>query len=145
MLEKYKGIGKIRPFLIFWLCDETFSIASSVEPPKDIPKNYFYGFISVLDYIYWVFGSFLGGVLGHMITFNTQGLDFVLTALFVVLFIEQVKAKENRLPGIIGLVCTTVGLAIFGADQFVIPSMLLILLVFIIGRKKRWFSVQAKL
>ncbi len=144
MLDKYKGTGKIRPFLIYWLCDETFSITSSVDPPSGIPKSYFYGFISFLDYSYWVLGSFLGGVLGNLITFNTQGLDFVLTALFIVLFIEQVTARENRRPGIIGLTCTTVGLAVFGSERFVIPSMVLILVILLIGRKKKCIFPQTK-
>lgn len=144
MLDKYKGIGKLRFFLIYTLCDETFSISSSVEPPPEIPKSYFYGFISFLDYGYWVFGTFLGGVLGNFLTFNTQGLDFVLTALFVVLFVEQVTAKENRIPGIIGLTCTVVGLALFGSGQFVIPSMGLILAVSLIRRKKACISAPVK-
>ncbi len=135
MLEKYKGLGKARFFLIFWLCDETFSIACSVEPPPDIPKAWFYGGISFLNYSYWVTATFIGGVLGHFISFNTTGLDFVLSALFVVLFIEQILTKENRVPGVIGLICTVAGRLLFGADNCVIPSMLLILTVFILGRQ----------
>lgn len=136
MLDKYRGLGKIRPFLIFWLCDETFSISSSVEPPQDIPRAYFYGMISFLDYSYWVLGSTLGGLLGNFIAFNTTGLDFALTALFVVLFLEQVLRKENRLPGLIGMTCTAAAITVFGSGNFVIPSMALILAVFFVGRKK---------
>ena len=135
LLDKYKGLGKIRFFLIFWLCDETFSIACSADPPAGIPKAYFYGWISFLNYSYWVCATFIGGVLGQLLTFNTAGLDFVLTALFTVLFLEQLLTKENRLPGMIGLVCTIAGRLLFGADNCVIPSMLLILAAFIFGRK----------
>lgn len=136
MLEKYKGLGAIRPVLIYTLCDETFSISSGVAPPPDISRKYFYLSISLLDYLYWIFGTFLGSVAGRLLTFDTTGLDFVLTALFVVLFIEQVKKRENRLPGLIGLACTAACLAVFGAGQFVIPSMLLILAILLIGRNK---------
>lgn len=136
MLDKYKGIGKVRGFLIYTLCDETFSIASSVNPPENIDRKLFYFFISFLNYIYWIIGSFLGGTLGTLITFNTKGLDFVLTALFVVLFIEQMKLKENRIPGFIGLFCTVVSLIIFGATNVVIPAMIFIVASLLIRRRK---------
>ncbi|MDD5936142.1 MAG: AzlC family ABC transporter permease [Clostridiales bacterium] len=136
MLPKYKGLGKIRGFLIYTLCDETFSIECSVEPPEGVERKYFYFFISLLDYLYWVLGSFLGGVVGNLIKFNTKGLDFALTALFVVLFLEQWKKKENRISCIIGVVCTTIALLVVGATNFVIPAMVLILFVLTIGRKK---------
>ncbi|PKM72722.1 MAG: branched-chain amino acid transporter AzlC [Firmicutes bacterium HGW-Firmicutes-16] len=137
MLEKYKGLGKVRAFLIYTLCDETFSISSSVTPPEDIDRKYFYLSISLLDYLYWVLGTFLGSVLGNFVTFNTKGLDFVLTALFVVLFLEQMKKIENRIFGLIGIACTVVALVFFGASNLVIPAMILILLVLLgMGRKK---------
>ncbi len=136
MLEKYRGLGAARPVLIYTLCDETFSIASGVAPPEGVSRKYFYLSISLLDYIYWVSGTFLGSVAGRFFTFDTAGLDFVLTALFVVLFIEQMKKRDNRLPGLIGLAATTVCLAAFGATRFVIPAMLLILAVLLLGRNK---------
>ena len=136
MLEKYKGLGKLRGFLIYTLCDETFSISSSIEPPDCINKKYFYFSISLLNYLYWVFGTFLGGVLGGFLSFNTQGLDFVLTALFLVLFLEQMENKKNRIPGIIGISCTAVSLWLFGAENFIIPSMALIVFVFLLRRKR---------
>lgn len=136
MLGKYKGLGVIRPILIYTLCDETFSISSGVEPPEGVSRKYFYLSISLLDYIYWVLGTFFGGVAGQLVTFDTTGLDFVLTALFVVLFIEQVKKRGNRLPGLIGLAATAVCLTVFGATRFVIPAMLLILAVLLLGRNK---------
>lgn len=136
MLKKYRGLGKVRGFLIYTLCDETFSISSSITPPEGINRKYFFLIISLLDYLYWVTGTFLGGVLGNFITFNTQGLDFVLTALFVVLFLEQIKNKGNRISGLIGLIGTIIGLCMFGANNLVIPSMMIILFVLLVGRKK---------
>lgn len=136
MLDKYKGLGKIRGFLIYTLCDETFSLSSSVEPKENISKKYFYFAISFLDYIYWIVGTFLGGVLGNFITFNTEGLDFVLTALFVVLFLEQMKDRKNWIIGGIGVIATVLCLWLFKADNLVIPSMVLILVVLLIRRKK---------
>lgn len=136
MLSKYKGFGKARAFLIYTLCDETFSISSSIEPPEGVNRKYFYLTISFLNYSYWVLGTALGGIAGNFITFNTKGLDFVLTALFVVLFTQQMKKKENRIFGIIGLAGTAVGLCLFGSDNLVIPSMLIILSILLMGRKK---------
>ncbi len=135
MLDKYKGLGKVRGFLIYTLCDETFSISSSIQPPEGIHRKFFYLSISLLNYSYWVFGTLIGGLVGGFITFNTLGLDFVLTALFVVLFLEQMKVKQNRIYGFIGLLCTLVALLIFGADQMVIPAMLFILFALMIRRK----------
>lgn len=136
MLEKYKGFGKIRFFLIYMLCDETFSIASSIEPPEDVDRKWFYFAVSLLDYLYWQLGTFLGAVIGNVITFNTEGLDFALTALFVVLFIEQMKKKENRNSGLIGIFATVLALVIFGADNLVIPAMIIVLGCLLAGRRK---------
>ena len=108
MLDKYKGFGKVKGFLIYTLCDETFSIVSSVNPPDGIEPKYFYLSISLLDYLYWVFGSLLGGLLGGFMPFDMKGLDFALTALFVVLFLEQMKKKGNWILGLIGIACALV-------------------------------------
>ena len=136
VLEKYKGLGKVRGFLIFAITDETFSLVSAVEPPEGAERKDFYFWLSFLDYLYWVTGSVIGALMGGMITFDTTGMDFALTALFVVLFMEQWKKKENRPAGIIGVACAAVSLAVFGADNLVIPAMLLILAVLLGGRKK---------
>ncbi|CAB1245366.1 branched-chain amino acid / methionine exporter [Ruminococcaceae bacterium BL-4] len=136
MLDKYKGLGKAKGFLIYTLCDETFSICSSITLPDGVNRKYFYLSISLLNYSYWVLGTALGGIVGNFITFNTNGLDFALTALFVVLFLEQMKKKENRISGFIGLAGTIIGLSLFGADNLVIPSMLIILAILLAGRKK---------
>jgi len=135
VLDKYKGLGKIRAFLIFSLTDETFSLVSTLEPPEGVEHRDFYFWISLLDYAYWVTGSALGGLLGGLITFNTTGLDFALTALFVVLFMEQWKKKANRPAGLIGIGCTVVSLMVFGPDNLVIPAMVLILAVLLGGRR----------
>ena len=136
VLEKYKGLGKVRAFLIFTLTDETFSLVSTLEPPEGVERKDFYFWLSLLDYAYWVTGSAIGGLLGGLLTFNTTGLDFALTALFVVLFMEQWKKRSNRPAGLIGIGCTVVSLLVFGADNLVIPAMILILLVLLGGRKK---------
>lgn len=136
MLGKYRGMGWAKVPLVYTLSDETFSIVSSVEPPEGIGARDFYLAVSGLDYIYWVGGSVLGALAGQFIRFDTTGLDFALTGLFVVLFIEQVKNPENRRSGVIGMACTVAALAVFGADKLVIPAMILVLVVLLLGRKK---------
>ncbi|MEA5026718.1 MAG: AzlC family ABC transporter permease [Erysipelotrichaceae bacterium] len=128
MLKKYQGLGKLKYFLIYTLCDETFSIVSSVKIPETMDAKTFYFLTSLLDYLYWVLGTFLGSLLGPFITFNTEGLDFVLTALFVVLFMEQMKKKENRVFGLIGISASVCCLYLFGSASFIIPALILILL-----------------
>ena len=136
LLPKYRGLGRLRYFMIYTLSDENFSLSSSVEPPEDTDPTLFYFAMSFLTWLYWVACSMLGGLLGGLITFDITGIDFALTALFVVLFIEQVVKKENRAPGAAGLVCAVAGLAVFGADNMVIPAMVLTLAVLLLGRRK---------
>ena len=136
MLEKYRGTGWARPFLIFSLTDETFSLVSTLEPLDGATRRAFYFWISLLDYLYWQVGSVLGALIGGLLPFDTTGLDFALTALFIVLFLEQWRKRENRPAALIGLGCTAVSLAVVGADRLVIPAMVLILAVLLGGRNK---------
>lgn len=136
LLEKYRGLGRVRGFLIYTLCDETFSLVSSLEPPEHVERRDFYFWISLLDYSYWIIGTALGGLVGGFVPFDTTGMDFALTALFVVLFLEQWYHRENRPAGVMGILCTAAALALFGPDNLVIPAMFLILLVLLGGRKR---------
>lgn len=136
LLEKYKGLGKARAVLIYTLCDETFSLVSSLEPPPEVDRKRYYLCISLLDYAYWVAGTAAGGFLGNLIPLNTTGMDFALTALFVVLFMEQWKRRENRPAGAAGLACAAVSLAVCGAENMVIPAMVLVLAVLLGGRRR---------
>lgn len=137
MLSKYKGLGRVKPFLIYTLCDETFSIACSKEPPEGISPKWFYFFISFFDYVYWVAGSVLGSLLGGLIRFNTKGLDFALTALFVVIFTEQwLNTKGQHFSAVAGVGASGACLLLFGADMFIIPSMIAILVILTVFRKQ---------
>ena len=136
LLSKYRGAGRLKYYLIYTLSDENFSLSSSVEPPEDVEPPLFYFAMSFLTWLYWVVFSMLGGLVGSLLTFDTTGIDFALTALFVVLFIEQVTKRENRASGWIGLVCSVAALAVFGADNMVIPAMVLTMAVLLLGRRK---------
>ena len=127
MLDKFKGTGKMKPYLIFGLTDETFSILCTTEPPEGISRNWFMFFTTLLNQCYWVAGSLIGSVLGSVISFNTKGLDFVLTALFIVIFTGQWQENEDHLPAIIGIVVTVACRIYFGSSSFLIPAMIGIL------------------
>lgn len=136
MLDKFKDTGKYKYFLIYGMSDETFSILHSVETSTDIDRKLFMFFVTLLDHFYWVFGTFIGGVLGYLIPLNTRGLDFVLTALFIAIFINQWKKKGNQKVSLIGLFSSLICLLIFGASNFIIPSMILIILLLTMFRKQ---------
>ena len=126
MLEKYKNTGLKKLYLIFALTDETFSINCSTPVPEGIEKGKFYLAVSLLDQIYWVSGATLGGILGSFIPFNTEGLDFVMTAMFVVIFIEQWLKEKKHYTALIGVFCSVFCLLVFGAESFIIPTMVCI-------------------
>lgn len=135
MLDKYKGTGFKKLYLIFGMCDESFSINYTAEIPKDVDKGWFMMWVTVLNQFYWVLGSTLGGIFGSFIHFNTEGLDFVMTALFVVIFLEQWMKEKNHTNAIVGLVISILCLILFGKDDFIIPAMLGILGILTLFRK----------
>jgi 4-azaleucine resistance transporter AzlC len=136
MLSKFKATGNKKSYLIFGLTDETFSILCSTEPPKDVDRGWFMFFITLLDQIYWILGSVLGSLLGSVIHFNTKGIDFVLTALFVVIFINRWRSTQNHLPVLIGVGSSILCRFIFGSANFIIPSMVVILLLVTVFKNK---------
>lgn len=136
MLDKYKGTGRAKFYLIFGLTDETFSINCATEPPAGLSRQRFYLLVTLLNHSYWVTGSVLGSVLGSLIHFNTKGLDFVLTALFVVIFLNQWQTSRDHRPAMIGIACSVVCVWIFGPNQFIIPAMLAIVAVLALLRHK---------
>lgn len=136
MLEKYniKGFRKI--YLIYGMCDESFSINCSIEVPEGVDKGWFMFFVTLFNQLYWVSGATIGGLLGNFITFNTKGLDFVMTALFIVIFVDRFMTRKVHLPALLGLGITALSLVVFGADNFIIPAMPVILLALTVFRKK---------
>lgn len=135
MLDKFKNTGKLKPYLIFGLTDETFSVLCGIDAPENVDKKWFMFFVTILDQCYWVTGSVIGGFIGSALSFNIPGLDFVLTALFVVIFVGQWLETKEHMPALIGLLCALICRLIFGASNFIIPSMIAILVCFIAAKK----------
>ena len=128
MLNKFGDMGKKKPYMIFSLTDETFSLLSSAQPPEGVDKNWFYFFIALLDHSYWIIGSVIGGIIGSVWSFNTNGIDFVMTSLFLVIFIEQWKSNKNHIPALTGVFVTLLCIITFATTNFILPSMILILI-----------------
>lgn len=136
MLDRFKGMGWKKIYLIFGMCDETFSVNYTADVPKDVDSGWFMFFVTLLNQIYWVLGATLGGLFGSLITFNTEGLDFVMTAMFVVIFLEQYLKDKNHLNSYIGLGVSLLMLLFFSADNFMIPAIAGILICLSAARKR---------
>ena len=128
MLDRFRGLGWKKLYLIFGMCDETFSVTCSVRAPEGVDEGWFMTFVTLLDQLYWVLGAALGGLCGALLTLNTEGLDFVMTAMFVVIFLENWLKEENHTSSLLGLALPLVCLVLFGAQSFILPSMAAILL-----------------
>lgn len=136
LVERFNRFGKSRWYMIFALTDETYSLLCTTRVPDDVDEEKFLLAISLLDHFYWVLGSAIGAIAGTVLPINSEGIDFAMTALFVVIFIEQWMQKKNRIPAVVGVAAAFVSLQIFGADSFVLPAMLTILFVLFVGKKK---------
>ena len=129
MLEKFKGTGLKKLYLIYGMCDETFSVNYVADIPADVDRGWFMFFVTLLNQIYWVAGATLGGLFGSLITFNTKGLDFVMTALFAVIFLDRLMTEKKHYTAAIGVLSALACRLIFGADSFMLPTMGLMLLL----------------
>ena len=133
MLEKYQNLKRHRIYNIFALTDETFSIACS----KKVEDEEYYFFLSVLNHSYWITGSLIGNVLGDILPFNYTGIDFSMTALFIVIVISQWENSTDHLPVILSFIISIICLIVFGSDDFLIPSMIGIIIYLFVLRKIR--------
>ena len=125
MLDKYQDAGKKKPYLVFALTDETYSLVCTPAPEGTDATSYYF-WVSLLDQIYWIVGSVIGGVLGPILPFDSTGMDFAMTALFVVIFVEQWLSAKSHIPALLGLGISLGCLLLLGPTNFVIPSMVLI-------------------
>lgn len=136
LLDKYRGTGIVKPYLIFGLTDETYSITATTTLEDGIDPKKYYFFLTALNHSYWITGCTLGAVLGMFLPFSSEGVDFAMTALFIVIMTEQWLSSENHLPAILGASTTVLCLVIFGAEYFIVPSLCLISAEMVIFRKR---------
>lgn len=136
-IEKFRSYSWRYPYLIFSLTDETYGVNSSFS---DVPKGVNEGdarfLIGLFDHIYWIIGSVIGSLAGQLIKIDFTGIDFSMTALFTVIFIDQMRASKSKLPGIIGIFCAIICLLIFGADKFLLPSLIVTVAILLLGKNR---------
>ena len=136
MLGRFKNMGLKKPYLIFSLCDETFAIDNGTKIPDTVNRGWFYFFVGLLNQASWVAGATFGGILGGRITFGTSGLDFVMTAMFVVIFVDQWMTTKHKshMAALTGIAVPAICLSLFGPDDFMIPSLIVMLVSFFVLR-----------
>lgn len=135
MVDAYKDAGRKKPYMIFALTDETYSLVSRNQVPEGMDRHTYCFLVSLFDQIYWVAGSVMGSLAGTLLPINYEGIEFVLTALFVTIFVEQWLSTRNHVPALIGVAATVVCLLVFGRDVFLIPSMVLIAVLLTVTQK----------
>ena len=137
MLGKYKNVGWKKFYLIYGMCDETFSVNCTAKIPEDVDKGWFMFFVTLLNQIYWVGGATLGALLGYVIHFDTTGIEFVMTALFVVMFLNQWEEKgADHKAALTGVGASLLCLLVFGGQNFILPTMALIIVCFLLAEKR---------
>ena len=135
MLDKFKGLGWKKYYLIFGMCDETFSINCSAKIPDDIDRGWFYFWITLLNQLYWSAAATTGGIIGSLLKIDTSGISFVMTAMFVVIFLEQWLKEKEHTSSLVGLTISVLCLIIFGPDSFMVPTMVLVVGLLALLRK----------
>ena len=136
MIDTYKDAGQFKPYMIFALTDETYSLLCDGTTPDGTEPNLYRFFVSLFNQCYWVSGSVLGSLLGTVLPFPTTGIEFSMTALFIASFTEQWLSTKDHVPALTGLFCTLLCLVLFGSSRFLIPAMLLITLVLTLLRRR---------
>ncbi len=136
MLDQYRNVGWKKFYLIYGMCDESFTVNCSVTPPPEVDRGWFMFFVTLLNQVYWVGGATFGALLGYVIRFETKGIEFVMTALFVVMFLNQWEESKDHRFALTGLGCSLFCLLVFGSGGFILPAMILIILCFTLSKKK---------
>lgn len=136
LLQKYKGLGIAKLYMIFALTDETYALVSTKRMPEGASRKMYYFLVSLFDHCYWILGCCLGAIIGSVLKINFEGIDFALTALFVTILIDQWLSTKNHLPVFVGMISTAVCLAIFGSEKFLIPSMIVIVVILTLTKSK---------
>ena len=136
MIGRYKNEGRRKWYLYYALCDETYAMLSKDDGPKDVNISAYRLLVSLFDQLSWLFGSFLGGWIGTLLTFDSTGIDFAMTALFTTVFIQQWIVSKCHIPAVLGLMATLVCRILFGRDLFLIPAMVIIIVVLTVMRSK---------
>lgn len=135
-IERYRRMGKAYPYMVFSLTDETYSLLCRTKIPMELDEKKVTFWISLLNQCYWIAGSVIGGLAGQLITFDSTGIDFSMTALFVAITVEQWQENKNHIPAVSGFIASMLFLILLGADRFILPSLTLSVILLLITRKR---------
>ena len=136
LFDKFNITGCLKPYMIFSLTDETYALLTSIKDPAGINKAKFYFYIAIFNHSYWVIGTLIGAIAGSFVTFNTQGLDFALTSLFIVLLLEQFKSHKTKIPFFIGLSCAVLAILLIGTENMLLFSVVLSIIVLLLFKQR---------
>ena len=136
MIERYRDTSPYKLYLIFGLTDETYSLVCSGDVPRGVDEKKYFFLLTLMNQCYWITGSVVGSLIGSLITFNTAGIEFSMTALFLVVFVDQWRSVKNHISALVGVGISVICLLIFGADRFLIPTMIAITVILTFLRKK---------
>ena len=137
MVDRYRNAGKYKPYLIFALTDETYTLLCDGKYPDGEDPDLYRFLVSLFDQSYWVTGSVIGSMLGKALPFSTEGIEFSMTALFIASYTEQWLTTHDHVPAVTGIVATVVSLLIFGPEWFLIPAMVIITVILTLIRRRR--------
>jgi 4-azaleucine resistance transporter AzlC len=135
-IDRFKNMGNKKAYMIFSLTDETYSLLCSAKAPEGVNSNTFFFCIAFLNQIYWIIGTSIGSIAGSLIKFNTKGMDFAMTALFTVIFIEQWYTYKEHIPALLGIITTVAVLLVFGPSNLILPAMIVITFALMILQKQ---------
>lgn len=144
MIERYRDTSPYKPYLIFALTDETYSVVCSGDVPEGVDEKKYFFLVSLFSQCYWIIGCVTGSLLGTVLNFNSTGIDFSMTALFLVVFVEQWRSTKNHISAVVGVGASLICLLIFGADQFLIPAMVSITVLLTVLRKNLNVEVEGE-
>lgn len=144
MIERYRNTAPFKPYLIFGLTDETYSVVCSGKVPEGVDEKKYFFLVTLFAQCYWIAGSLIGSLVGTVINFNSTGIDFSMTALFLVVFVEQWQSTKNHISAIVGVAASLICLLVFGKDRFLIPAMILITVILTVFQKKLDFVTEGK-
>lgn len=134
MLEKFRGMGKRKFYMIFSLTDETYALLAGANPPPGVSARDFYFAVAILDHCYWILGSVIGSVAGALLQFNTAGVEFAMTALFLVIAVDQWRTYRSHIPALLGAAATLLCLKLVGPDTMLLPALAIIVVVLLVLR-----------
>lgn len=134
-LKEFKQMGRRKLYMIHTMTDETYAVNCTLDLPKKEKEDTMF-LVALFSRCYWIVGSVLGGILGQIVPFDLTGLDFCMTALFLIIFIDQWEKAEKHTLALTGLGIGVICLLIFGENRFMLPALLIVSALLLLFQRK---------